>query len=337
MTSSLKVCFDRILPHELRLPPPASGVPSPRAAQVLAKRWPNGSTLRIRFLEGSPEQRDSVKQFATSWTKHGNLKLQFDDALDAEIRITFRDDGAWSYIGTDCLSIPRDQATMNYGWLDEGVVLHEFGHALGLIHEHQNPVGGIQWNRPQVYRDLSGSPNFWDTATIDHNMFAAYDRDLINGTALDKQSIMLYTIPARWTTNGFSSEPNEVLSETDTQFIGSINVYPFPPPNTGPVELPVTETTPTAATIGQPGEEDLYRFVAQSAGRYLIETEGPTDLIMALYGPDSQTQLITRDDDSGTDRNAKIIADLAPGTYFVQVRHFNRGRGSGSYTIKVIK
>ena len=47
---------------------------------------------------------------------------------------------------------------MNYGWLtpdsddDElrRVVLHEFGHALGLIHEHQNPEGGIEWNEPAV-------------------------------------------------------------------------------------------------------------------------------------------------------------------------------------------
>ena len=50
---------------------------------------------------------------------------------------------------------------MNYGWLtpesaqDEvrRVVLHEFGHALGLIHEHQNPKGGgIEWNRDAVQR-----------------------------------------------------------------------------------------------------------------------------------------------------------------------------------------
>ena len=41
---------------------------------------------------------------------------------------------------------------MNYGWIDadspeeelRSVVLHEFGHALGLIHEHQNPLSGIR-------------------------------------------------------------------------------------------------------------------------------------------------------------------------------------------------
>jgi len=33
---------------------------------------------------------------------------------------------------------------------------------------------------------------------------------------------------------------------------------------------------------------------------------------MALYGPDSETKLIARDDDSGTGWNAKIAADLSP-------------------------
>ena len=71
---------------------------------------------------------------------------------------------------------------MNYGWLtptsddDElrRVVLHEFGHALGLIHEHQNPEGGIQWNEPAVKADLSGPPNNWDDETIRHNVLDHY-------------------------------------------------------------------------------------------------------------------------------------------------------------------
>lgn len=48
---------------------------------------------------------------------------------------------------------------MNYGWLypdtpDQEysrVVLHEFGHALGAIHEHQHPEAAIPWDKPKVY------------------------------------------------------------------------------------------------------------------------------------------------------------------------------------------
>ena len=116
---------------------------------------------------------------------------------------------------------------MNLGWQDEAVILHEFGHAIGLIHEHQNPVHGIRWNKDVVYRDLGGPPNNWPKATVDFNMFATYDRSQVNATDVDPKSIMLYAIPATWTLDGFSSEPNAVLSDLDKAFIGDPRNYPL--------------------------------------------------------------------------------------------------------------
>ena len=58
---------------------------------------------------------------------------------------------------------------------------------------------------------------------------------------------------------------------------------------------------------------------------------------MKLFGPGSQTSLIAEDDDSGVGENARIIANLIPGQYFVQVRHFSQATGTGSYRIKVSK
>ena len=40
---------------------------------------------------------------------------------------------------------------MNLGFVDRSTVLHEFGHSLGLIHEHQSPFkGGFEWNKEEV-------------------------------------------------------------------------------------------------------------------------------------------------------------------------------------------
>jgi hypothetical protein len=104
------------------------------------------------------------------------------------------------------------------------VVLHEFGHALGLIHEHQNPKNAIKWNKPAVIQDLSGPPNNWDTAKIQHNMFDNYDPAKVTATTVDSQSIMMYPIPKTWTLDGFSAGLNRDLSPTDKQLIH--RVYP---------------------------------------------------------------------------------------------------------------
>ena len=334
-----KVCFDRILPSELSRPHVGRIVtlsigPS-RAAFQIAKLWPNGSTINVRFLGGTSQQQAVVRQFAVEWTQYANLRFEFSNAPSAQVRIAFNDDGAWSYIGTDALGIPSNQPTMNFGWLDQGVVQHEFGHMIGMIHEHQNPISNpIQWNKPVVNASLSGPPNNWDQATIDHNMSAKYDVNQINGSQFDTDSVMLYSFPASWTLNGFHSDPNEQLSPVDEEFARRV----YPGRDTGetvtPTELPVIEST-TQAAIGQPGEEDLFVFTARSAGRYTVETEGTTDLVMSLYAPHGT--IIAQDDDSGVDRNPRISANLSPGTHTVQVRHYNAAGGTGNYGIKVVK
>src|SRR5262249_35427714 len=156
----------------------------------------------------------------------------FRNSGDTDIRIAFQQgNGSWSYIGTLCRQIrPQEKPTMNYGWLTPGssddevrrVVLHEFGHALGLIHEHQNPKGGIHWNRDAVIRDLSGPPNNWDVATIENNMFHYYPEGDITGTNLDSTSIMMYPIPAAWTLDGFSTGLNSALSDVDKGLIRTV-------------------------------------------------------------------------------------------------------------------
>lgn len=337
---SLKICIDRVLQRNLFRPQfviSTRGGPD-RAIIVVRNMWPNGSTLRVRFLDGTSAQRSKVIEQAHWWTQHANLTFDFNGALDAEIRVSFnfQRGRAWSWVGTESLSAPPSEPTMNLGFLDGGTPAHEFGHAIGLGHEHQSPFGGMQWNEEVVLRDLSGPPNNWTPQMIRHNVLDKYRVDQVRGTEFDPDSIMLYFFPASWTLNGVSTRENEELSEIDKDFIGSERAYPRAP-TTEPVEIRVNSPSGTQASIGQPGEEDLFRFRAETDGRYRIETSGQTDVVMKLYGPDSQTRLIAEDDDSGPGLNSRIVRELMRGEYFVQIRHFNRTGGTGSYSIKVTK
>ena len=310
-----------------------------RAVAPIGKTWMNGSTLGVRFMGGTPTEQNIARQQAEWWSQMANLQFDFNNASNAEIRITFdRNDGAWSYVGTDCRGIPLNEPTMNLGFLDGGTAGHEFGHAIGLAHEHQNPAGGIQWNEEVVLREAAKSPNFWDEATTRHNILRKYSAAQINGTAFDPDSIMLYFFPASWTLNGIGTKANEVLSAMDKAFVAGAKMYPKAGGTTSTaVELLVNAKRRTQASIGKVGEEDLYRFTAAADGRYVIDTLGPTDVVMKLFGPNSETALIAEDDDSGLDTNARIAGDLIAGEYFVQVRHYSRQSGTGKYSIKVRK
>jgi serralysin len=201
-----------------------------KAAILNGAKWDNGAIIRIGYMGGSVELQERVKQVALEWTRCANLVFAFG-AADPEIRIAFTPgDGSWSYLGTVCQQIRPQEPTMNYGWLTDAsgeeelrrVVLHEFGHAIGLIHEHQNPKGGIKWNEAAVKADLSGPPNKWDDATIYNNIFKKYED--VTATGVDPHSIMMYPIPKAWTIDGFSAGLNASISQQDRDLVEA--VYP---------------------------------------------------------------------------------------------------------------
>lgn len=203
-----------------------------RAAVLNEARWPIGSVVTVKFLEGDLKLRQRVREVAKKWLKiTSNIEFVFVDAGPAEIRIAFQQgNGSWSYLGRACQEVADEEPTMNFGWLApessdlevQRVVLHEFGHALGLIHEHQNPKGGIRWRHDVVRAELSGFPNYWSDEIIEVNMFAQSAMSDVTATQIDPKSIMMYMIPGTWTEDGFSADQNDDLSPQDIELVRSI-------------------------------------------------------------------------------------------------------------------
>ncbi|HEX6915514.1 MAG TPA: M12 family metallopeptidase [Chitinophagaceae bacterium] len=193
--------------------------------------WDNGKTLNVKFLSGSQRLQDIIKSAAKEWEKYANIKFNFVSSGPAQIRVLLTDhDGYWSMVGQQATMIPDDEQTMSLdttgGHFQQmaslrGTVMHEFGHSIGLLHEHSSPVSGIQWNKEAVYKDLEGT---WDRATVDAQIFETYKVSYTNGTKYDNKSIMHYPIPARHTLNGYQVDWNWQISAGDKEIAGLL--YP---------------------------------------------------------------------------------------------------------------
>lgn len=63
-----------------------------------------------------------------------------------------------------------------------------------------------------------------------------------------------------------------------------------------------------------------------------METTGPTDTVLTLYGPDDDERRVAWNDDGGKAKNARITARLKPGDYALKVQHF-WSTATGAYSV----
>ena len=158
-------------------------------------------------------QRDLAMAQAAWWSEHANLTFVASNDPDAEIRVAFDpSDGAWSYLGTDCLSIPRNAADDESGLpgrrhLGPRVRPRDRPRPRapepGRRHRVERGRGDPRPLRPAQHLDARPDP-----PQRAREVRARPDPR----HAFDPDSIMLYFFPARWTTNGVGTHANEVLS-----------------------------------------------------------------------------------------------------------------------------
>ena len=314
------------------------GTTQARAAVEKLKLWENGRTLRVKYLDGVGDVQTKVTAIAKEWERVANLTLKFVTSGAADIRITFLEKGfSWSTVGTDATTVPGSQATMNYGWLEpntstreyQRVVRHEFGHALGMIHEHQNPAaqGQIPWDKPKVYAYYAQQG--WSREDVDFNIFQAYAEDLTNHTAFDPTSIMQYAVPDALTVGSYAIGWNTELSTTDVEFMK--RQYPTGAP---PMQELDVNGARYEADLSTSGEVDTYHVAVTTAATHIITTQGPSDTVLTLHGPNDAGAVLTWDDDRGRGTNARIVRKLQPGEYWVSVRHKDP-TATGTYSVGV--
>ena len=206
------------------------------------RMWEPGETIRVGFDITNSDISTilRVQRFAREWERIANIRFEFvPDIRNAVIRVGFIAPLSYSWIGRDALVNPSKVTTMNFGWLNNSlndtdfrqVVLHEFGHALGFIHEHQSPGAAINWDKEKVYAYYAMAPNNWNRAMVDQNIFTKFSTTTTNYSTYDRLSIMHYRFPPELTVDGNSSPVNNNFSAMDQQYARLIYPFPTPPPN----------------------------------------------------------------------------------------------------------
>lgn len=239
--------------------------------QAIAQVW----AQRVNDWRGYPEREENSLADVTVFDSvFQPLKFDFgsdtpdgfefntwsykDTEFSADIRIGFDNSGYWSMVGTDGTQSPLARpgsASMNLQGFDRYQVLppslkakvfHEFGHALGLLHEHQHPMSecgralrleddegyrlvlddlgqaipDADGRRPGVVTLLQHAPNYWSREEAEFNLAQLKRSRKIDSIDYDPMSVMKYEFASDWykgdapvecLPNGFANtEPSEL-------------------------------------------------------------------------------------------------------------------------------
>jgi hypothetical protein len=314
--------------------------------RTLEKKWVNGTKLQYYYFRDGENSTDDVEtqiekvEAAFDAWKEEDIGIEFQetDSIDeAEVRIGFkRGDGSWSYLGRDVLQVPGQyERTMNFGWdltqdpRGDGVdtPIHEIGHTLGFPHEHQNPLAGIDWNEQAVYDYFMGPPNSWTTAQVERNVLDKFPVESIEGSEWDANSIMHYAFHAALIDGPDPYDELGISPEDGLSVIDGDRARKFYP-GEDDYEFPVLEPFESQIMSLGPGEQRNFTIEPDATRDYTIQTFGYSDTVMVLFEEyDDELKYVKGDDDSGTNRNARITRRLYAGRrYVLRVRlYYNWG------------
>lgn len=195
----------------------------------------DGVRLTVGFLDNPPpELRAKILSHMNAWNRTANVEF-VETATDPQVRISRVPGlGHWSYLGTDILTIPKHQPTMNLDGFTMNtreaeffrVVRHETGHTLGFPHEHMREALIKRLDRDKVIAEFMRTQG-WSEQTVIQQILTPLELSSIFGSEdADEESIMCYQMPARLTLDGEPIAGGRDINELDYRIAAEF--YPKP-------------------------------------------------------------------------------------------------------------
>jgi hypothetical protein len=275
------------------------------------------------------------------------------------VRINFntRINDAWSYTGSMNNMIAKSDPTMDFGfldpplgsftykgntysnfnnlnhrngcysdgtcpadWLPGAVILHEFMHVLGGVHEHQNNQNSpLHFNTEAIYDYYCGGPGIRNSSCEeDANVqvlsgYTCYNPGTGKQNTLcysysdfDKDSILLYYMDNSWIAPGYSNPTkfNYRLSATDKAWLKDM--------------YPMNGTKPTIHVTFMNGEDWQKALVQMIIEQNMVPYVGVNFIFDNPVGTGNGTGLDT-DTNSGTNKAGAIIINGVDATIPIAV------------------
>jgi len=287
-------------------------------------KWSQSRPVKICFIDpavsnetSSPKTIERIITLAMKWVQpsYANLTLDFgppsarrrcSSADNGDIRIGFDPKSPygpnWSVVGNDS-SIPPDKPTANFYFEpDSGLayyfpytILHEFGHALGLIHEHQGGNCEGEFDFTLLYQYYG-----WTKEQIDANFRHLTNPGIVQLTPYCKGSIMNYVVDKAYyyqkTASVCYTPPISQLAECD-QKTASV-AYP-------PVVAAQSQAASQVYSIVEASTDDT---LPNEQKKLLLA--GAADVAQKAGLPDQLVDLIKRTAEDPTSFTDSTIRDL---------------------------
>ena len=262
-----------------------------RGLPLVGNYWKNTKTLNVVFHDPAGKWVDTVKQAVRrnvkEWERYASIEFTFDDQKAADVRVQILPTEIYpeytyqSWVGPECRKYAKTSSPSTWLIFPENtddrelrrVILHEFAHVLGFIHELKRPDKEILWDDDEVVKYYAYTN--WPKGTILDQVKATYKGPIADRSAFDIQSITVYPVkqgmawdydPITKEKRVFTTEMPYELSSMDKAF--APRLYPLKAPL--PEEEIATDGSFHAGKISEGGTAATFRFSIQKDGGFRI-------------------------------------------------------------------